>query len=127
MKLLLTLALASMAVGCGYSSQSNTPAQPGNVPAISGLVPNSANAGGPAFMLEVDGSQFGSAATVSFNGTSMAATWVNSGKLQLMIPATSIQTAGTANVTVTNPGTMGGPYGGGTLTETSTPVAFTIN
>lgn len=132
MKLLLTLALAVMAVGCGYSSKATTPPTAGSTPVITGLVPNSANnsttGGGVAFTLEVDGNTFGSQATVSFNGTSMAATWVNSGKLQVMIPASAIATAGKVNVTVTNPGTQGGPYGGGTLPETSNPPAvFTVN
>jgi hypothetical protein len=30
-------------------------------------------------------------------------------------------------VTVTNPGTAGGVYGGGTSAETSAPMTFTIN
>ena len=127
MKLLLTLTLALMAVGCGYSSKSTTPPGPGSVPTISGLVPNNANHGGPAFTLEVDGAQFGSQATVNFNNISYSATWVNAGKLQAMIPAAAINTAGTFQVTVTNPGTMGGLYGGGTLPETSTAMNFTVN
>lgn len=127
MKLLLTLALALMAVGCGYSSKSTTPPGPGSVPTISGLVPNNANHGGPAFTLEVDGAQFSSQASVNFNNTSYSVTWMNSGKLQAMIPATAINNAGTIQVTVTNPGTQGGLYGGGTLPETSTPMSFTIN
>lgn len=127
--LLLTLALVTMTVGCGYSSssQSKTPPAPGTTPVISGLVPNSASHGGPAFTLEVDGSQFGSQATVSFNNTSFSATWVNSGKLQAMIPASAITAAGAVQVTVTNPGTTGGLYGGGTQPETSMPMTFTVN
>ena len=127
MKLLLTLVLVAMAVGCGYSSKSTTPPAPGSTPVISGLVPNNATHGGPAFTLEVDGSTFGSLATVNFNNTSYSATWVNSGKLQAMIPAGAITSAGTVQVTVTNPGSSGGVYGGGTLPETSAPMNFTIN
>lgn len=127
MKLMLTLALALMFVGCGYSSKTTTPPQPGSVPVISGLVPPNANHGGPAFTLEVDGSTFGSQATISFNNVSYSATWVNSGKLQAMIPSGAIGAAGTVQVTVTNPGTPGGIYGGGTQPETSAPMNFTIN
>lgn len=126
MKLLLTLALAAMAVGCGYSSKSMTPPSPGTVPTISGLVPNNANSGGTSFTLEVDGSKFGSGATVNFNNVSYAVTTMNATQLQAMIPATAIATAGTVQVTVTNPGTKGGIYGGGTLPETSQPMNFTI-
>lgn len=129
MKLLLTLALAAMAVGCGYSSssQSKTPPSPGNVPTISALVPNNANHGDPAFTLEVDGSLFGSQATVNFNSVPYSATFLSSGKLQAIIPSAAIANAGTVQVTVTNPGTPGGIYGGGTQAETSTPMNFTIN
>jgi hypothetical protein len=37
-----------------------------------------------------------------------------------------IATAGTVSVTVTNPGTPGGQYGGGTMAETSNIMTFTI-
>src|SRR6266404_688206 len=51
--------------------------------------------------------------------------------LSVMIPAADIATAGTAQVSVTNPGssTPGGPYGGGSNTpsETSNSMTFTIN
>ena len=127
MKLLLTLLLALVAVGCGYSSKPTTPPSPGNVPTISGLVPNNAAHGGPAFTLEVDGSLFGSQATVNFNNVSYNVTWLSSSKLQAMIPAAAIANAGAVQVTVTNPGTSGGIYGGGTQAETSTAMTFTIN
>lgn len=127
MKLMLTLLLAAMAVGCGYSSKPTTPPSAGTTPAISQLTPNNANAGAPAFTLEVDGSKFNANASVNFGATKMAPTFVNSGKLTLMIPATAVTTAGTIHVTVTNPGTPGGLYGGGTQAETSTAVDFTVN
>jgi hypothetical protein len=47
--------------------------------------------------------------------------------LMVTIPSSSIMTAGMVPVTVTNPGTQGGPYGGGTQAETSTAMNFTIN
>ena len=127
MKLLLTVVLAAITVGCGYSSKPTTPAQPGTVPVISQLTPASANAGAPTFMLEVDGSRFGAQATVNFGATTLTPTVVNSGKLQAMVPATAVTTAGTVHVTVTNPGTPGGLYGGGTQAATSAAMDFTIN
>ncbi len=66
MKLLLAVVLAAITVGCGYSSKTTTPAQPGTVPVISQLTPAATNAGAPAFMLEVDGSKFAGQATVDF-------------------------------------------------------------
>jgi hypothetical protein len=50
--------------------------------------------------------------------------------LSVTIPAADIATAGTVQVSVTNPGssTPGGPYGGmNTPSETSNNMTFTIN
>jgi hypothetical protein len=127
MKLMLTLLLAAMAVGCGYSSKPTTPATPGTTPTISQLQPASANAGAPAFNLEVDGSKFNANATVNFGTTVINPTFVNSGKLTAIVPATAVAAAGTVHVTVTNPGTPGGIYGGGTQPATSTAMDFTVN
>jgi len=104
MKLLLAVVLAAITVGCGYSSKTTTPAQPGTVPVISQLTPAATNAGAPAFMLEVDGSKFAGQATVNFGATKINPTFVNSGKLQAMVPATAVAAAGTVHVTVTKYG-----------------------
>jgi hypothetical protein len=78
-------------------------------------------------MLEVDGSKFGTTATVNFGTTAINPTFVSSGKLQAMVPATAVAAAGTVHVTVTNPGTPGGMYGGGTQAATSAAMDFTVN
>jgi hypothetical protein len=128
MKLLLVLVITTALVGCGgYGNNSNTPAQPGVMPAIAQLVPNNANAGGPAFTFEVDGTNFKSNAVINFNGAVQTTTFVNATKLTTMIPSTAIANSGTVPVTVTNPGTPGGPYGGGTNPATSAAMNFTIN
>jgi hypothetical protein len=116
-----------MGVGCGYSSKPTTPATPGSVPVISQLNPAATNAGAPAFNLEVDGTKFNTNATVTFGTTVINPTFVNSGKLTAMVPATAVATAGTVHVTVTNPGTPGGQYGGGTNPATSAAMDFTVN
>ena len=95
---------------------------------IAQLNPASMTHGSAAFTLEVDGTNFNANAVVNFNNAAQTGTtWVNSAKLTVMIPASAITTAGTVPVTVTNPGTPGGPYGGGTQSETSAVVNFTIN
>ena len=126
MKLLIVLFLTALSVGCGYSKHT-TPVQPGTIPTIAQLVPNNANAGGPAFTFEVDGANFASQAGINFNGAAMNTTRVSAAKLTTMIPATAIMNKGTVPVTVTNPATPGGIYGGGTSAATSTPMNFTIN
>ncbi len=129
MKTAKTLALAGIiafGLGCGYSKPMATPPQPGTKPTIAQLVPASATADS-TFQLEVDGASFASNAMINFNGVAQTTTFVSSTKLTAMIPASATMNSGTVPVTVTNPGTPGGLYGGGTLPETSSPMDFTVN
>jgi hypothetical protein len=127
MKMTLVLLLTLISVGCGYS-KSTMPAQPGTMPAIAQLNPGSVIAGSSSFPLEVDGTNFGSAAVINFNGAAQSTTRVSAAKLTTTIPASAIMNAGTVPVTVTNPGTPpSGMYGGGTAAATSAPMNFTIN
>jgi len=73
-------------------------------PTITTISPTSAIAGGPAFILTVNGTNFVSGSTVNFNGTAVATTFVSATQLTAAIPASDIATAGSFNVTVTNPG-----------------------
>ena len=127
LQLLFLTGLAAFALGCGYSSKPYTNPAPGNVPAITQLSPKNMTAGGPAFMLTVDGSSFSSTAQVNFGGAAMTTTHVSGNQLMVSIPAAAIATADTIQVTVTNPGTPGGIYGGGTVSETSAVADFTVN
>jgi hypothetical protein len=132
MKTICVLLLAMLSFGCGYSTPMAAPAQPGFVPAIAQIVPNTASAGGQGFMLTVNGSTFNANAVVNWNGTAQTTSHPATNQLTVAVPASAIATAGTVMVTVTNPGssTPGGPYGGGgggTMAETSTSVPFTIN
>jgi hypothetical protein len=135
MKTLNRIETAALAIGlafalaCGYSSKP-APATAGNLPTIAELSPNSATAGGAAFTLTVNGSSFNSNAVVNWNGTAMTGTKYVSGQQVIVnVPAASIASASTVQVTVTNPAVAGtGPYGGGGSTaETSAAMTFTIN
>ena len=118
-KTLFLISLLAAALGCGYSKPKST------MPAISSLNPASVTAGTGQFQLEVDGSNFATGAVINFNGAPEATTVVSSTKLEATIPASGITTAGTAAVSVTNPG-AGGIYGGmGAVT--SAPMNFMIN
>ena len=130
MKLLMVVlitAVAATGVGCGYSSHATTPQQPGTTPAIAQLTPPSTAAGSSDFPLTVQGTNFNSNAVVNFNGSAMATTFDSGTEVKATIPASAVATAGTAKVTVTNPGKPGGLYGGGTAAATSAPMNFTIN
>jgi hypothetical protein len=121
-------ALLAVGLACGYSAKSTTPAMAGTMPDIATLAPNNTNANGPAFVLTVNGTNFNGNATINWNGTAQTTTYVSGSQLMTTIPATDITTSGTtAAVSVTNPGTAGGLYGGGTSPETSNSMTFTIN
>ncbi len=90
-------------------------------PQITSLSPNSATAGGSAFTLTVNGSGFINGAgsdrsVVHWNGSPRVTTYISGTQLTATIPAGDIATAGTANVTVVNPGNL-----------TSNTATFTIN
>jgi hypothetical protein len=130
MKIVPLLSLVVLWLGCGYGSPKPAAPQAGIVPAITELSPDKATAGGPAFTLTVNGSSFNNNAVVNWNGTAQTTMFVTGKQLTAAIPASAIATAGTAPVSVTNPGTpaSGGPYGGGgTQSETSNAMTFTIN
>ena len=78
--------------------------------------------------MEVDGSNFNSNASVKFNGTAMTTTFVSATVVKATILASAVATANPAvPVTVTNPGTAGGLYGGGTAAATSAAMNFQGN
>jgi IPT/TIG domain-containing protein len=118
-------ALLALGLACGYS-KSTMPPQAGTMPAIAQLSPPNANAG-TAFTLTVNGSNFAGGAAVNFNGAPQTTMHISANQLTATIPGTADMKSGTVPVTVTNPGTMGGQYGGGTLPETSAPMNFKIN
>jgi hypothetical protein len=85
------------------------------IPAIASLLPASASAGSAAFTLTVNGSSFVSGSTVQWNGSNRTSTFVNGGQLTAAILASDVATAGTAQVTVTNPAGQGGVSGAATF------------
>jgi len=68
------------------------------------LVPGQKAPGAAAFTLTVNGTGFVSGATVNWNGSARTTTFVKSSQVTASITAADVATAGTANVTVVNPG-----------------------
>jgi DNA-binding beta-propeller fold protein YncE len=95
--------------GCGGGTASTVTNQPNPTPAVTSVSPNSAIAGGAAFTLTINGTNFIAASIVSFGGTVASTTFISSTQLTAAIPASAIASVGAAIVTVTNP-----PPGGGT-------------
>jgi hypothetical protein len=132
MKIAKTLFVAALLVAgmaCGYSSKPTMPAVAGTMPTIAALVPASTTAGMSLGTngLMVTGTNFNSNATINWNGTKLTTTFVSGTQLTATVPDADTATAGTFQVTVTNPGTPGGQYGGGTAAETSNMMPFTVN
>src|SRR5438309_10876218 len=101
-KATLLVSLMALTLACGYSAKMMAPAA-GPVPAISGLNPSSATAGGAAFTLTVNGTNFAAKAVVNWNGAAQIAntTFVSANQLTVAIPASAIAASGTIMITVT--------------------------
>ncbi len=128
-KTIALLTLLALGVACSYSKPATTPPAAGNMPNIGSLIPNSAAAGTSLGTngLMVTGTSFNGNAVVNWNGTPLTTTFVSATQLTATVPNSDTAASGTAKVTVTNPGTTGGTYGGGTAPETSQPATFTVN
>ncbi len=128
-KTVFLAALLAAGMACGYSSKRTTPAVAGTMPTIVSLVPNNTAAGTSLGTngLMATGTNFNSNATINWNGTALTTAYVSATQLAATVPDADTATAGTVSVTVTNPGTAGGIYGGGTMPETSNSMTFTIN
>ena len=79
------------------------------VPSISSISPASATAGAAAQTLTINGANFLSTSTVSYNGAAHAATFVSAAKLTIGLTTGDQATAGNRAVVVTNPAPGGGP------------------
>jgi uncharacterized protein (TIGR03437 family) len=85
-------------------------------PAITTLSPNAATVGSASLNLAVSGSQFVAGATVLWNGAGLVTTFWNSTQLMATVPASFLQSVGTAAITVSNGANV-----------VSAPQTFTIN
>ena len=99
----------------------SVPLTSGNpVPVINALTPSTAAAGAAAFTLTVSGASFVSGATVQWNGSARATTFVDAATLRASINSSDITNAGAFPVTVVNPTPGGGTSN--TASFTVTPV-----
>jgi 6-phosphogluconolactonase (cycloisomerase 2 family) len=115
---LLGIVSLVLLAGCGGgTSQSLDNQPPPPTPTITTISPNSAVAGGAAFTLTINGTNFVASSMVNFGGAVPTTTFVSSTQLTAAIPASSIASTGTPAVTVTNPARG---------VDTSKPVNFTI-
>jgi IPT/TIG domain-containing protein len=106
MRTICVLLLTVCTMGCGYNSKgSGTMASA--APSIVQLMPPSAMAGGPAFTLTVNGSNFANGAIVYWNGATRTTMFVTAAQVTAAISASDIAAASTVPVYVRNPGGTG--------------------
>jgi trimeric autotransporter adhesin len=93
-----------LALGACGGGGSGTPAPPSPPPAatVSSLSPSTVVAGGGAFTLTVNGSNFAAASTVKVNAVALPTTFVNAGQLTSTVPASVIAAAGSLAVQVSD-------------------------
>jgi hypothetical protein len=94
-------------------------------PAIFSLSPSSRAAGGPAFTLTVNGSNFVAGSIIEWGSTPLTTVFSSSAKLTATVPTNLITSAATPSVTVVNPG--GAASGGVTFSVTSNAPAPSLS
>jgi hypothetical protein len=109
-RLALATALALTLAACGGDSSPPPPDNP--VPSLTSISPTSAEAGGDAFTLTANGSNFISGSEIRWDGASRATAFVSDTQLTAAIPASDIAASGTVQVTVFNPSPGGGTSSG---------------
>ena len=106
-----TLTLLMAMVGCGGgggAAPSIDPPSNNPVPAVSSLSPSSAAAGAEAQTLTINGTNFMSTSTVTYNNIGHTATYVSSMQLTISLSAADQATGGSYGVVVTNAAPGGG-------------------
>lgn len=97
-------------------------------PVITSLDPASAMAGGPAFILTVNGRNFVSQSVVQWNNTALATTFGSATRLTAAVPAALLDTAaGVARISVMNPGAVVSPGVDFVISAPPAPVISSLN
>ena len=86
------------------------------VPTITSLSPSNATAGGPAFQLVVNGSNFVSSSVVHWGSAVLSTTYVSATQITAAVPAADIAAASAVMVSVVNPSPGGGTSNSYTFT-----------
>ena len=88
-------------VACGYGSGYNGGMNmTGAAPKITELVPNDILAGNPDFTMTVNGSGFGTGATVFWNGSPLTSSYITGNQITAAVPAANVATAAKISVYV---------------------------
>jgi hypothetical protein len=97
MKAIFALLLTLLSIGCGYGSSNNGGMMGGAAPSISTstpFAPPGATAGGGAFVLTINGSNFSTSSVVYFNMTAHTAMYATAQQITANISAAEIASSG---------------------------------
>jgi hypothetical protein len=95
------------------------------LPTLTSIAPTSTGAGGAAFTLTLNGSNFISSSVAQWKGSARTTTFVSATQLTVAITAADIASSGTAAITVVNPTPGGGTSNALTFTTTDFSVTPT--
>jgi Tol biopolymer transport system component len=112
----VSLALVSCGGGQAETPPPQNPPSQNPQPSITAVTPTAVPAGGPDFILTVNGAGFVTASEIRWNGASRGTTFVSSTILRAQILANDIATSGNVEVTVFNPAPGGGASNAMTFT-----------
>jgi Tol biopolymer transport system component len=119
---LFLFVLAFCMFSCGGGPPPPPPPLSNPTPSIIAITPTFVLAGGSAFTLVVDGSNFISTSVVRWSGSDRTTTFASSSRVSAQVLGSDIANAGTASVTVFNPSPGGGTSNAITFSIISNPV-----
>jgi hypothetical protein len=138
-QLTISLSASDQATGGNYAVTVTNPAPGGGAsdavnftvnnptPIITSFSPSAASAGGSPEALSINGSNFLSSSTVTFNAVAHTATFVSAAQLTIQLTSSDLATAGTYSVVVTNPTPGGGPASGSFSVDNPIPVVSSVS
>jgi PKD repeat protein len=97
------------------------------VPTTASISPACVTAGSSDFTLTVNGTKFVATSTVNWNGSALTTTFVSSTQLTAIVAAANVAIAGTASITVVNPGPGGGTSNSQTFTISAVPTVSSLS
>ena len=103
MKLACIFVLILSSLSCGYGSNYNK-MNPRSTPRIVQLIPRSVTAGGPEFVLTVNGSNFGTGSAVYWNTVEHRASYLTGQQVTTTISASEIANPGDVEVHINDNG-----------------------
>ena len=94
-------------------------------PTLTSISPTTVAAGSGSFTITANGTNFSPNSSITWNGSQLTTTFVNSGEMTANVPGTLIASGGTAAVSAVSPAPGGGTSGVMTVTITFAPPSIT--